>query len=340
MPAAPPPRAVAPVRPDPGERATARPAHTAEPDASHLEPLRGTGWRQLLAAGVVGAIVGAAIPGGIELGERAAANADEAGLRQVATAYLAAIADGRASDASAMVPLPARAEEATDAALQSARRIDAAEVRLVRVDGDIGSVEVRYEVGAVETARTLDAERVAGDWWLTTSLAEPVEAMYFSFDTQVSLAGTPLVVGRPLHLYPGLYEVDETESPIMRVRSEPFAVDGDTATPTEVFVDAQLTPEVHDDASALGLAVARECQAAPSCEIPPEVELEVAHAAVYGGADGWLDLGVQLASADVQQQWFEVRLRLETDAEGAPARWLCAPPGDHGDPADPCPLLP
>src|SRR5690606_2648911 len=115
------------------------------------------------------------------------------------------IADGRAVEATRLVPLPSDAGDATDAMLASAEAIDEISVPFVRVEGDVGAVEVRYSVGAVEVQRTLDAERVAGEWWVTTSLAEPVEPAYWGSMTDVTIGGVVLVPGGSTYLYPGLY---------------------------------------------------------------------------------------------------------------------------------------
>lgn len=321
---------------------TVRPVHTADPDASDaLEPARraGLGWRHLLIAAVLGAVVGAAIPGGVQLAERAAATDDAASLRAVATDYLTAIADGRAGDATALVPLTARAEALPDAVLQSARRIDEVEVLLVHIDGDAATVEVRYRVGSVRVARTLDASRVEGEWWLTTSLAEPVEPMWFSFSSAVRIAGAVLQPGRTVHLYPGIYEIDEVRSPLLVTRSEPFSVDGSTATTTELYVDAQLAPEVAARADSIALAVAAACQAEQACPIAADADIESAGSHVYEATDDAIEVSAQIMTMG-GQMWHEVRMRVVTDERGMPTEWRCASLGSFERPADPCPEVP
>lgn len=44
----------------------------------------------------------------------------------------------------------------------------------MHIDGDAGSVEVRFRVVRPDIARTLEVEQVDGQWRLTTTLAEPL----------------------------------------------------------------------------------------------------------------------------------------------------------------------
>jgi hypothetical protein len=331
----------APPRPEQRPQPTTeRPQHTAEPDASDaLESPRraGLSWRHVLIGAVVGAIVGAAIPGGIQVAERAAATADETSLRTAVTEYLTAIADGGAVEATRLVPLPSEAGDVTDAMLASAEAIDEISVPFVQVDGDVGAVEVRYSVGAVEVQRTLDAERVAGAWWVTTSLAEPVEPTYWGNMTDVTIGGTALVPGGSTYLYPGLYEIDEVDGPIMRVRGERFAVDGDPGSPTEAIVQAEVMPDVARTAAEVAQVVARMCQAEQTCPIPPEAELLGAEAYVWASSPEEVELSVQLQIDETQ--WQEVRVRIETDQQGRPSAWFCGQPGAYATPVDPCPAV-
>ena len=334
----------APPRPErPAPASSLRPAHTAEPDASGtLEAPRrsGPGWRHVLVAGLVGAIIGAAIPGGVQMIERAAADAQVESLRTVALEYLTAIADGRADEATAMVPLPRNAEQAPDAVLQSADRIEDVEVRLVHIDGDIGSVEVRYTAQHDDIARTLEAERVGGEWRLTTTLAEPLFVATYDSGTEVRIAGVALSTGRGVHLYPGGYSLDEDDGPLLSTRSEPFVIDGDPATRPEAYAESVLLPEAERRAGEHARAVVRECQAQPGCIVPLEAELADQGTYVYGSSDGAIDVSVQLmAGDDLNGRWFEVRVRIVTDEAGAPEQWLCAEMDDYSIPTEPCPAL-
>lgn len=335
---APPPRPEQPRQ----APATVRPEHTAEPDASDaLEAPRRSGlsWRHVLIGAVLGAIVGAAIPGGIQLAERAAAGADSDSLRVVATDYLTAIAEGRASDATEMVPLPRSAGEVPDAVLRSAERITEAGVRTLTIDGDIATVSIGYEVGTREVTRTLNAERMDGEWHLTDSLAEGVTVQVYSATSMAQIAGFPMPFSAPTYLYPGRYSFDEAPSPILLSVAEPFTVDGDPGAATETYFDVRLASEVEAHAGDIGVAVAQQCQAEPECSLPPDIELEHAGGAwVRGASDDGLDVSVQLMDdAGLSQQWFEARMRIVLDGAGEPTEWLCAPFDDFGTPTEPCP---
>lgn len=332
----------APPRPGtpPAPQRTVRPAHTAEPDASDAldAPRRsGLSWRHLLVAGIIGAVVGAAIPGGIQVVERAAASADEDSLRTVAMEYLTAIAEGRAGDATEMVPLRRSDEGTADAVLQSADPIDDLEVRLVQIDGDIGSVEVRYRAKRNDTARTLEAERTFGVWRLTTPLVEP---LFVASDSRIAvrIGGVALPTGRGVDLYPGAYAIDDDAGPLVTARSEPFVIDGDPATRPEVYVESVLLPEVEERAREAARAVMAACQAGPDCTVPPDAELVEQGTYVYGFSDDAVDVSVQLMSgAEMNAQWFEVRVRIVTDETGAPQEWLCTSMDSYETPREPCP---
>lgn len=332
-----------PPRPEtaPAPQRTVRPAHTAEPDASDAldAPRRsGLGWRHLLVAGIIGAVVGAAIPGGIQIVERAAASADDASLRAVAMEYLTAIAEGRAGDATEMVPLTGSDEGTVDAVLRSADPIDDLEVRLVQIDGDIGSVEVRFSAKGRDAARTLEAERTFGLWRLTTSLAEPLLVASPDSRIAVRIGGVALPTGRGVNLYPGAYAIDEDAGPLVTARSEPFVIDGDPATRPEVYVESVLLPEVEERVRELGRAVVAACQAGPDCTVQPEAELIDQGTYVYGLSDDAVDVSVQLmAGAEMNAQWFEVRVRIVTDESGAPEEWLCTTIDSYATPSEPCP---
>lgn len=332
----------APPRPE-DRPTTVRPEYTAEPDASdHLDAPRraGLNWRHVLIGAVVGAVVGAAIPGGLQLAERAAASADADSLRAVATEYLTEIAEGRASAATAMVPLPRAAGEVPDAVLQSAERIEAAGVRMLHIDGDVASVEVSYEAGSREVTRSLDAERAGGGWQLTTSLAERVMVQTFSPTIRAHIAGFPIPFTTPVYLYPGSYTFDDASDASLQTSTEPFTVDGDEATPTETYFEVQLAPEVAAHAGDIGVTVVERCQARPGCSIPTDVEVASGGTWVQLVNDSSIDVSVQLmGGSEMSGPWFEVRMRIMRDATGAPAQWLCAPPDDFEVPSEPCPAV-
>jgi hypothetical protein len=332
----------APPRPERAQPATERPAHTAEPGASgRLEAPRPVkaGWRRLIAAGIIGALLGAAVPGALQLVERSAAAADTESLRTVAADYLAAIADGRAAEATAMVPLPQRAEAAPDAVLQSAERIEDAAVRLVHIDGDAGLVEVAFTLVGEEHVRSLSVERVFGDWRVTTSLAEPLDIGMFS-NAVAAIGGFELPRGA-VHLYPGRYSFDRQLGPIMQVRGEPFVVDGDPASQTMAYVDAMLVADASAVVNGMVLELAHGCQRGPECPIPTGADVEVASNYFNSMSEGRVDIHVQVtARMGVSEQWHDVVVRAELDETGEPVQWLCSPVGSFSTPTEPCPAAP
>lgn len=339
-----PPEAVAPPASAVDGPSVAAPAHPTRTGASVARPMRpraSFGWRQLLISCLVGAVLGAAVPAAFEASERSAAAARVDGLRATAFDYLTAIAEGRAELASEVVPLEGRGAVAPDAVLQAAERIEAYEVRLVHVDGDVGSAEVRYRVGGSDVYRTLQAEREGDAWRLLTSLAEVADIAYYDPVSRVQIAGVPLGGGAPVLLYPGTYTIDIVSGPIFLTGGDVFVVDGDPQTPTVPYITAGIVPQISDYATELALATIIACQAEPGCPVPAEARLEPA-GEVYPMGSGStmesIDLSVPVtASVDrTTAEWFEVRVRVVLDETGAPTQWLCGAPGDYGTDLVPC----
>lgn len=317
------------------------PAAPPDPGPAGIRRRRSSfGWRQIVIASLVGAVLGAAVPAAFETAERSAATASVDGLRAVALDYLTAIAEGRAEVASEVVPLEGRGAVAPDAVLQAADRIDAYEVRLVSVDGDVGTAEVRYRVGGSDVYRTLQAERSGGSWRLMTSLAEVADLAYYDPITRVQIAGVPLGGDAPVLLYPGTYTIDIVSGPIFLTGGDVFVVDGDPLTPTVPYVTAGIVPQISDRATQLALVTIAACQAAPGCPVPPDARLEPA-GEVYpmgmGTTMGSIDLSVPVtATVDGAPEWFEVRVRVVFDESGAPDEWWCGEPGEYGAELQPC----
>lgn len=329
-------------RVDSGSTGAARSAYTAEPDASGRRR-RGRGprtpWRLAAAAGVVGLIVGAAIPGGIQWAEQAAASADEAGLRAAATDYLQAIADGRGADAAAMVPLPEGTVAMPDAVLAGAQRITDVEVRFVQIEAAVGSVQATFRLGSIEAEHTLHAERMDGRWFITTSLAEPLMPMWWGPDAMVHLSGQPVPNDGTAALFPGMYRFDETATAMLTMRSERFAVDGDPATPVESYLDVQLRQEVVDAAGERALLAVERCRAEQTCALAAQGELRLQGTYLQGVNGNDYDIAVQISIADALDTLLEVRVRVTEGSTGEPERWLCSEPGEYSDPVDACPEL-
>lgn len=317
--------------------------HTTEPAAS-VTRRRATatrfGWRQVIIACVLGAVLGAAVPAAFDAADRGAAAARVDSLRTVALDYLTAIADGRAELASELAPLDGRGAVAPDAVLQAAGRIEAFEVRLVYVDGDVGNAEVRYRVGGSDVYRTLQAERAASGWRLLTPLAEVVDLAYYDPITRVQIAGVALGGDAPVLLYPGTYTIDIVSGPIFLTGGDVFVVDGDPHTPTVPYVTAGIVPQISDYATELAMTTIAACQAAPGCPVPAEARVQPA-GEVYrmgmGATMESIDLSVPVTGAiDGAPEWFEVRVRVVLDGAGAPAEWLCGRPGEYGTDLIPC----
>jgi len=315
-------------------------AQPLEPPAVRRRRIPSFGWRQLAIAAAVGAVLGAAVPAAFEASERSAAAASVDGLRAVALDYLTAISEGRAELASEVVPLESRGAVAPDAVLQAADRIEAFEVRLVSVDGDVGTAEVRYRVGGSDVFRTLQAERAGGTWRLMTSLAEVADLAYYDPITRVQIAGVPLGGDEPVLLYPGTYTIDIVSGPIFLTGGDVFVVDGDPRTPTVPYVTAGIVPQISDYATQLALVTIAACQVEPGCPVPAEARLEPA-GEVYpmgmGTTMGSIDLSVPVtATVDGAPEWFEVRVRVVFDDDGAATEWLCGEPGEYGAELQPC----
>lgn len=324
------------------ERGTARPA-TAPPPAPERAPRAagsGFGWRQVAIACLIAAAIGAAVPAGLDAVERSAAASRVETLRAVALDYLTAIADGRAEVASEAVPLGGRGAAAPDAVLQAAGRIEAYEVRLVHVDGEVGTAEVRYRVGGSDVYRTLQAEHEPTGWQLQTSLAEVVDLAYYEPITRVQIAGVPLGGGAPVLLYPGTYTVDIVSGPIFLSGGDVFVVDGDPHTPTVPYVTAGVVPQISDYATELAMASVAACQTEPGCAVPADARVEPTGAVVRMGMGSTMesiDLSVPVAAAvEGGPERFEVRVRVVLDETGAPVEWLCGEPGEHGTDLVPC----
>lgn len=322
------------------------PAHTAEPESSARamgDGRRGINWRHVLVAGVVGVLAGAAIPGGIQVAERAAVSGDQSNLRDVAMEYLTAIAEGRASDATAMVGAPVPGQPLPDAVLQSARRITDPQVRLVHIDGDAATVEVEYTLGSPQIARSIEAERVGGTWQISHPLTEAVPFHHNGGTTGARIAGFEIAFGQALHLYPGIYSFDPMpENAIVASSSDPFSVDGNPATPTEPFIHMSLLPGAAERAEAVALALGERCMADASCRIPAEATLRVEEGMwVVAVTPQAVEVMAHLTTmSSNRRDGHQILMRIERDPAGDATAWLCSALDAHdlADP-EPCPAI-
>jgi len=334
--------------------AAMRPAHTGDPDALDdatpprgsdrgrpRRPRRGIEWRHVLVAGVVGAIVGALLPGGIQLAERAAVGADEDRLRATAMEYLTAIVEGRAVDAEAMIGGSRGSRAVSDAVLQSAEGITDPGVRLVHIDGDEATVEVSYAVGGEDVVRPLSAERAAGTWQLTDSLVEGVAVYANGGGLEPRIAGIAVPSSATMQLHPGVYAFDEVEDPLLEARGEAFAVDGDPSTRGEVHFEAMPAEGLLDRASSIAVAVAERCRADNTCAEVPDGDIRSAGAPFLAAvAPQFLELRAQVVvGGEHSGIWFDLGIRIPRDDDGVASEWLCTPIGGFEPPTEPCPAV-
>lgn len=298
---------------------------TADRDDVVLERERPP-WRQLLIVGLVGVLVGSAVLATLQTADRTAADARVQSLRSMAEAYLSAIADGDAALATAMVPVPG--EVAPAGVLRSADRISGIEVRFVVVDEEAGSVEVRYQVGSVREQRTLTADRAEGEWRLTASLAEPVVVRSPDGSTGATVGGVELSPSRAVMLYPGRYTVDRISTSLLRSGGEPFEVDGDPESTSELSTSVEPTDAFRDAAVDVAETRVESCQQLPDCPVgrytvPPPIP-EAPQILGVDAAAGAIDLVVLLgldAAAGGRRQ--ELELRALVDEAGAVESWEC-----------------
>lgn len=300
------------------------------------------GWRQLLVAGLVGALVGGAVPAVLQSLDDSAASVRVERLRSVALEYLTAIASGRAGVATALAPVHSGARVAPDAVLQSADPITDVAVQLVQVDGETGSADVRYRLAGSEVFRTLEAREVEGEWRLETTLAEVADVTFTDPIARVQVAGVPLDDAVPLLLYPGAYRVDAFSGPFFLSGGDEFVVDGDPSTPTAPYVTAGVVPRIRDYATELALDAVADCQMRSRCPVGHGLRLLPVGEPYPVDVDpqaGAVDLSVPIMARDGEDtQWFEVRLRATLDADGAPVEWRCGEPGESGGPLRSCSL--
>lgn len=335
-----PPAASAPPeldeRPAPGVTAL----HPSELEPREHPPVRPRRpWRQLIAAGAIGVVVGAAIPGGFQAVERSAAAADRAGLEALALEYVTAIAEGRADDATALVPpsAPGGAPLLVDAVLATAQRIGEPAVGVVQIDGDSARVDVRFRSSSGERTRTLEAERAAEGWTIRTSLAEPVLLYDMGFGAAATIAGVALDPVRPSLLYPGIYTTDEQEDEWVRVEPGQVRVDGDPTTPSEVMLSTEVVPELSEAATEEALRRAAACAADPACDLPADARFEGIQPAYLSGMNGpdSIELGVAIGvtsgtsgSGNYQVQHVDVPVRVQRAADGTET-WECLEPNAY-----------
>lgn len=320
----------APVEPD---RASPSPDPATVEHEPSERPRRP--WRQLIAAAAVGAILGAAIPGGIQLAERAASTAERDGIAQQVADYLDAIAEGRGDDATAMVPVD-DAALLGDEALSAAAPITDQRVLHVWVDGDEARVEAQYRLGPTSIQRTLRVVRDAGEWRVRTSLAEPL-LLPSTGIPRPTIGGIRLDELQVLRLYPGSYTTEAVDDGLLRTPETTIDVDGREETPTEAFLQATFSAEVEAEAIAAGTAHLEACAAAGECGYEQGDRVEVLRSLSASGdsqllpgeptalpVSGFLEVRLDRSDATgVQIEPRQLPIRL-FEAEGGGRSWQCA----------------
>lgn len=315
------------------ERA-ARPASASDEDEEPWgrpdpQPARRP-WRLLLAATLVGVLLGAGLVSAVQGMERAAGDGDRDRLTEAAMAYLTAIADGRAEEATRLVPPPGLAGAAdllTDQVLDAAGRITEPQAGFAQIEGDEARIEVGFVLGRTDVSRTLEAVREAGGWRVTTSLAERVQNYsYGPGMSTISLAGVPASSGELL-LYPALYMTDAHDDGFVSTQSVTFSVDGDARTPTEIAPMVEVVPGVAGRLEPVAMAFALACQLREGCGIPPGELAPTGQVQPYFGGAEATEASVYLARStdeSAELEWHEVRMRGDFGAD--PAAWECGTP--------------
>lgn len=292
--------------------------------------------RTLVAVGIAGLLLGAVIQGGLHATAGAAAAARSAALEAAAMDYLTAIAEGRASDASALVPPAVRGQVAPDAVLRDARPIRDLAVTVGHVDGDTGAVVAVYTVGGIAVERVLRAEAEGDGWRITTSLAEAPTIHQEHQLAAVTIAGVELTPNRRTLLYPGVYAQDVTDTGIYRSVGSVLVIDGDPASVTEAWSGLELDMMVAIVAADLALDVVHDCQAEASCGVDPAArvqQLDEPQLRSVNPLSGGVDIGAPITIGD---RWTEVRIRALPDRLTGAVRWLCPEPERLDLPIVPC----
>jgi len=334
-----PPEAVAPPvagGPPPASRPDDDPVDgpTATPDAAVRTRVP---WRLVVSAGMVGALTGAALTIAVQAADRAAAEVQLEALRTSATAYLTALADGEADLATSMVPV--LGDRSALDALRTAERLHDFEVRWVTVADDTALIGVHYEVGSMDEERVLDAERVDGSWRLMTSLAEPSSLHFDAGGPRMSIGGVQLSGYGPVQLYPGRYTIDAGETALFRYGGGRMDVDGDPATPAELYASAEPTEDFRRAVLAVADRSIEACKQQPDCPFAADAVLTRDGPSITAMdlRRRAIDVAVQIGAAHgLRDEWHELHVRALIDGAGELASWECAPIGAPDAAMQPC----
>ncbi|WAC67350.1 hypothetical protein OVA14_06355 [Agrococcus sp. SL85] len=275
--------------------------------------------------------------------ERRAAEADVAALTEATLAYVGALEDGRAEEATALVPVVGDASLLVDAVLGAADRIAEAEVVAVEVEGDAARVELAYRSTSGPVGRTLEAERRAEGWALVTSLAEPIALDPAQImGLRPTIAGVEVVEAGRL-LYPGVYRTDAVERALWATEPMALPVDGDPRTPVvapevPIVVGSVPFPEAFERSRAHFEA----CQLAGSCPIADGALAEQGSMSLLDlGADGSVTMQADLLALRSSASGLtELRMGVRAaTAEDGEVVWECTNPTLRDEQAAP-PFVP
>jgi hypothetical protein len=193
--------------------------------------------------------------------------------------------------------------------------------------------------GAGTVSRSLEAERVDGDWRIVTPLVEGL-GIFFDPSAPQSIAGVP-IVSEGTMLYPGRYTFDTVTGPVLQVGGTEFTVDGDPRTPVEAYSTSALVPEVAALATQYAMLVAVTCDSSETCLVAPGTALEpTGEPYMSFSTPTEVEVWVPLSTGGhLGARWLEVPLRILLDEEGAAVAWECGTAGDFSGLFEPCPAL-
>lgn len=301
--------------------------------------------RTRLVVGIIAAVAIVLAAGGSVLAQRMAREARAADIEAVTTlaqAYLDAIEEGRAADATELAPVEGDASLLLDAVLGGAERISGTEVGAVEVDGDVASVRVAYRAWSGAVERSLDAARVGAGWVLTTSLAEPVAIRDEpALGIAPGIRGIPLALDGSSLLYPGAYGTDPHVAALWAYEPARVVVDGvPGGQPFGVVLSPRgSSPEAQLEIAAAHLAA---CQADGSCPLADGALTGQRSLSVLAlGEDGGMTVRISTAALRSGEQapaQLAIDVRGTVAEDGTPA-WTCRGPVGGAD-ADGAELAP
>lgn len=303
------------------------PRDGASPDASDAHPRS----RRRLIVGAV--VAGAVVLGGGGLALAAlGGGGDRGAVEAAAAAYLDAIAQGRAAEATALVPVEGPTDHLTDDILGAAARIVEPVLADVELDGDAATIDVSYRAASGVVLRTLDAERTDDGWRITTSIAEAVQVeAERMLGARVAVGGIDLAADGTSLLYPGDYETDRVERALWTLEASRLVVDGDPRTPAyplepqlDVFEGNPLPEAVQRATAHLDACAATDACPAADGALTSQSTAEIVELRDDGGVTARVGF-IAAPSAGEGLAELAVDVRATVGEDGAVA-WACAGP--------------